>query len=371
VRRLHVGTVNRQRGPRTPASAQAPRARTREFALWLDPGVSSVPNTPLTSGVTPRCSQIRRAPTLCLFVKTAVFVPAGAQFAQQFEHAGSSTNILRAEFARYSRCESFTAFFTSFPPVKPPHRRDDATPHRPRRPFAPPSALAGPAGVGRGQNRDEWFVNASTSVPSRSKRKSVKCIFAVERKTKIWFGGGGVTSEVRCMARQFRPSERPRRCRPMPTNSELWFPASEDHRAQAGLEKNRRDGKAVARLARPPASWNSGFVVALFLFEAQDWSRTNGIACENRGAAGKNPGVARAACQVRTKKGVPVDRSENFLVAVGRPRRTPGRKPARSCTSWASVCWARCGSSGARQKFRWRDCIEEMQQCGADGAPDR
>ena len=112
--------------------------------------------------------------------------------------------------------------------------------------------------------------------------------------------------------------------------------------------------------------WDSSLL--LFLFEVQQWGRAHGVPCD----------FDVVPAKVRTLLGqlvashetsVPLDRSENFLTSVGLATQDAWKK-AREIIAFVGECvisaWRLVRLP---HKFRWRDCVDEMQQCGAMALP--
>jgi phospholipid/cholesterol/gamma-HCH transport system permease protein len=112
--------------------------------------------------------------------------------------------------------------------------------------------------------------------------------------------------------------------------------------------------------------WDSSLL--LFVFEMQEACRASGGYCD----------VTALPAKVRTLLGqlasshntsVPFDRSESFLTGVGEATVDAWGK-GREIVQFVGECVI----SGVRlvrlpHKFRWKDCIDEMQQCGAMSLP--
>jgi len=112
--------------------------------------------------------------------------------------------------------------------------------------------------------------------------------------------------------------------------------------------------------------WDSSLL--LFVFEIQEACRVSGADCD----------VSAMPAKVRTLLGqlaashnssVPSDRTESFLTGVGNATVDAWSK-AKEITQFVGECVL----SGVRlvrlpHKFRWKDCIDEMQQCGAMSLP--
>lgn len=112
--------------------------------------------------------------------------------------------------------------------------------------------------------------------------------------------------------------------------------------------------------------WDSALL--LFLFEVQQWCRASGAYCEVDGLPEKiRLLLAQLAASHETS--VPFDRSENFLTTVGLATQN-ALTQAKEISHFVGEC-----TLGARRlaenpaKFRWRDCLAEMQQCGAMALP--
>ncbi|HVW21424.1 MAG TPA: ABC transporter permease [Opitutaceae bacterium] len=112
--------------------------------------------------------------------------------------------------------------------------------------------------------------------------------------------------------------------------------------------------------------WDSSLL--LYLFGVAGWCQARGAACVTDGLPEKVRGLldqltsAHAASQPR-------DRRQGFLTAVG----LATRKVARNATdtfSFIGECFLdSLRAARVPSKFRWRDCLEQMQQCGAMGLP--
>ena len=112
--------------------------------------------------------------------------------------------------------------------------------------------------------------------------------------------------------------------------------------------------------------WDSSML--LFLFDAQQWCRMMGIYCNLDGLPGKVREML-ALLSRSHETSMPFDRSENFFVTVGLATQDAWKK-AKDISNFVGEC-ALSLSYLLRhpRKFRWRDCLEEMQQCGAMALP--
>lgn len=112
--------------------------------------------------------------------------------------------------------------------------------------------------------------------------------------------------------------------------------------------------------------WDSSLL--LFLFGAQQWCRVTGAYCDIDALPEK---IQQLLTQISAshETSVPFDRSQNFFVTVGLATQDVLIK-ARDISHFVGECVL----SAARLvrnpgKFRWRDCLVEMQQCGAMALP--
>jgi phospholipid/cholesterol/gamma-HCH transport system permease protein len=127
----------------------------------------------------------------------------------------------------------------------------------------------------------------------------------------------------------------------------------------------RTPKRVILRVAELGA-WDSSLL--LFLFEAQQWCRVTGAFADVKALP---PKVQALLSQMSAshETSVPFDRSENFFTAVGEATIDSWRK-ARVFTHFIGDCVLGAWRLVKRpQKFRWGDCIEEMQNCGAMALP--
>ena len=124
--------------------------------------------------------------------------------------------------------------------------------------------------------------------------------------------------------------------------------------------------RAVRLRAGALDRWDSS--LPLFVFAAQQWARDRGIACDtDELPAGLREVLGQLARSHETS--VPVDRSESFLTNVGLATADALAK-TRAILDFVGEC-VLAAQRVARQpgKFRWGDCLGEMQQCGAMALP--
>jgi phospholipid/cholesterol/gamma-HCH transport system permease protein len=112
--------------------------------------------------------------------------------------------------------------------------------------------------------------------------------------------------------------------------------------------------------------WDSALL--LFLFEVQQWCRITGAHCDTSALPPKVHALLRQMVASHETT-VPFDRSENLFTAVGDATLDVVRK-ARMFSHFIGECVL-----GAMRmvknprRFRWNDCVEEMQNCGAMALP--
>jgi phospholipid/cholesterol/gamma-HCH transport system permease protein len=112
--------------------------------------------------------------------------------------------------------------------------------------------------------------------------------------------------------------------------------------------------------------WDTSLL--LFLREVQEGCGEAGVACD----AAELPPQMRAllAQAAAARRAEPAkDRSESFLSGVGHATLETWER-ARTASAFLGECVLGLGRVARRpRKFRWRDCLEEMQQCGAMALP--
>ena len=112
--------------------------------------------------------------------------------------------------------------------------------------------------------------------------------------------------------------------------------------------------------------WDSSLL--LFLFSVQQWCRVTGAYCDTD-ALPEKIRLLLAQLAASHETSVPFDRAQNFLVQVGvATQETLGK--AKEISSFVGECVLSAGRLIRNPtKFRWRDCLVEMQQCGAMALP--
>ncbi|MGH7946135.1 MAG: MlaE family ABC transporter permease [Opitutaceae bacterium] len=112
--------------------------------------------------------------------------------------------------------------------------------------------------------------------------------------------------------------------------------------------------------------WDTSLL--LFLFEVQEWCRVAGAQYDTAMLPEK---IRALLSQLTTahETSAPSDRSESFLTGVGRATlETWGRGRTASTFVGESVIGL-VRLIRRPHRFRWRDCFDEMQQCGAMALP--
>lgn len=112
--------------------------------------------------------------------------------------------------------------------------------------------------------------------------------------------------------------------------------------------------------------WDTSLL--LFLFEVQEWCRVEGVAYDTDALPEKIQTLLKQFVTAHATA-VPFDRSDSFLTGVGRATLDTW---SRARTASAFLGESVIGVARLLrhpQKFRWQDCFDEMQQCGAMALP--
>lgn len=127
-----------------------------------------------------------------------------------------------------------------------------------------------------------------------------------------------------------------------------------------------RQPKRVVLRSSGLGQWDSSLL--LFLFETQQWCKITGAYYETRELPEKIRALlGQMAASHETS--VPFDRSENFFAAVGDATLDVWRK-TKVFSGFIGECVLGVTRLVKRPgKFRWADCLEEMQLCGAMALP--
>ncbi len=124
---------------------------------------------------------------------------------------------------------------------------------------------------------------------------------------------------------------------------------------------------ARVRLAtKDVVKWDSSLL--LFLFEVQQWCRVTGAYCDVDAVPEK---MRTLLAQLATahETSVPFDRSETFLVSIGNATMDTWSKVVAFSRFVGDFVLSALQFARSPHKFRWRDCLSEMQQCGAMALP--
>lgn len=130
------------------------------------------------------------------------------------------------------------------------------------------------------------------------------------------------------------------------------------------LEK--RSPSVVRLRAAELQRWDSALL--LYLFEVHQWCRATGAVCDVE-ALPEKLRTLLAQISASHETSVPFDRSQNFFAMVGNATMGLGHK-TKEISQFVGECVIGALRLVKRpDKFRWRDCIFEMQQCGAMALP--
>ena len=114
------------------------------------------------------------------------------------------------------------------------------------------------------------------------------------------------------------------------------------------------------------AKWDSSLL--LFVFEVEQWCREQGIHCDLEALP---PRMRELLTQLGRshESSVPFDRSESFLTSVGLATQDVTVR-VREILNFVGECvLSTVRLVQSPRKFRWRDCLSEVQQCGAMALP--
>jgi phospholipid/cholesterol/gamma-HCH transport system permease protein len=127
-----------------------------------------------------------------------------------------------------------------------------------------------------------------------------------------------------------------------------------------------RSPRAVRVRAVGLERWDSSLV--RFVHEVQGWCRGAKLPCDTTAL----PETARRLVdqlEQAQEKRVPADHSVNFLATLGLAA-IDVRRQVREFASFVGECTlSAIGLIKRPGRFRWRDCLAEMQQCGAMAVP--
>lgn len=112
--------------------------------------------------------------------------------------------------------------------------------------------------------------------------------------------------------------------------------------------------------------WDTSLL--LFVFEVRQWCRDAGAYCDTDGLPEKIRTLL-AQLVAAHETSVPFDRSENFLTSVGLATQETVAQ-GRAISHFVGECvLSVVRLVRSPRKFRWGDCMEEMQHCGAMALP--
>ena len=112
--------------------------------------------------------------------------------------------------------------------------------------------------------------------------------------------------------------------------------------------------------------WDSALL--LFVFEVRQWCRVKSVPCD---FADLPEALQKLLHQLEVvnETRMPVDRSRDFLSMVGFAAQDVWAKTKEIATFVGECVISTGGLLKKPHKFRWRDCLDEMQQCGAMALP--
>jgi phospholipid/cholesterol/gamma-HCH transport system permease protein len=111
--------------------------------------------------------------------------------------------------------------------------------------------------------------------------------------------------------------------------------------------------------------WDSSLL--LFVYEVQQWCRATGVECTLELPDKVHALVGQLA--TAEEAATPQDRSEPFLTTVGNLTMETWTRARSAATFIGEAAIGAMHIAQRPRKFRWRDCVEEMQQCGAMALP--
>ena len=112
--------------------------------------------------------------------------------------------------------------------------------------------------------------------------------------------------------------------------------------------------------------WDSALL--LFVFEVRQWCRVKSVPCDFADLPGALQKLLHQL-EVVNETRMPVDRSRDFLSMVGFAAQDVWAKTKEIATFVGECVISTSGLLKKPHKFRWRDCLDEMQQCGAMALP--
>ena len=130
-----------------------------------------------------------------------------------------------------------------------------------------------------------------------------------------------------------------------------------------------RDGREPQRVRMHTDDvdkWDTSLL--LFIFEVQEWCRATGAYCDLDAVPEK---IRALLAQLETSHAtsVPFDRTPNFLTSIGLATTHWALKAMEFLRFVGDFALGLAAFARSPHKFRWRDCLNEMQQCGAMALP--
>ena len=114
------------------------------------------------------------------------------------------------------------------------------------------------------------------------------------------------------------------------------------------------------------ADWDSALL--LFVFEVRQWCRVKGVYCDLSDLPDALQKLLRQLTVVNETR-LEVDRSRDFLTVVGLAAQDVWGKTKEIATFVGECVISAVSLAKQPRKFRLRDCLDEMQQCGAMALP--
>ena len=112
--------------------------------------------------------------------------------------------------------------------------------------------------------------------------------------------------------------------------------------------------------------WDSALL--LFVCDVRQWCAAAGLACDQSGLPVAVRDLTEQLARVQAKPR-PGERSENFLTEVGLATQDGLRKTREIYTFVGECVLSAVWLVKNPQRFRWADCLGEMQRCGAMALP--
>jgi phospholipid/cholesterol/gamma-HCH transport system permease protein len=122
----------------------------------------------------------------------------------------------------------------------------------------------------------------------------------------------------------------------------------------------------VRLLAEDLGAWDTSLL--WFVFEAESWCRREGVACDSDTL---DPRIRQLSAQLATvhETAIAHDRTPGFLASVGTATLGLGRNASAIFNFVGETVLSATRLARNPRKFRWRDWVYEMQQCGAMALP--